>query len=56
MLFRSDGLALRINIYKHAGYFAPEEAQDLIDAAYRESELVTEPVKILRRFVEKYAQ
>ena len=52
----ADGLALRINIYKHAGYFAPEEAQDLIDAAYRESELVTEPVKILRRFVEKYAE
>ncbi len=52
----ADGLALRINIYKHAGYFAPEEAQDLIDAAYCESELVTEPVKILRRFVEKYAE
>ena len=52
----ADGLALRINIYKHAGYFAPEEAQDLIDAAYRESELVTEPVKILRRFVEKYVE
>ena len=52
----ADGLALRIDIYRHAGYFSPEEAQDLIDAAYRESRSVTEPVKILRRFVEKYTE
>ena len=48
------GLALRINVYKHAGYFAPEEAQDLIDAAYRET--MIEPAKILRRFVQRYQQ
>ena len=41
----ADGLALRINIYKHAGYFAPSEAQALIDAVRRKH--VTEPVKIL---------
>ena len=46
------GLALRINIYKHAGYFAPSEAQSLIDAVRREH--VTEPVKILRQFIKRY--
>ncbi len=46
------GLALRINIYKHAGYFAPSEAQSLIDAVRREH--VTEPVKILQQFIKRY--
>lgn len=48
----ADGLALRINIYKHAGYFAPSEAQALIDAVRREH--VTEPVKILQQFIKRY--
>lgn len=48
----ADGLALRINIYKHAGYFAPSEAQALIDVVRREH--VTEPVKILRQFIKRY--
>ena len=46
------GLALRINIYKHAGYFAPSEAQALIDVVRREH--VTEPVKILQQFIKRY--
>ena len=46
------GLALRINIYKHAGYFAPSEAQSLIDTVRREH--VTEPVKILQQFIKRY--
>ena len=48
----ADGLALRINIYKHAGYFAPSEAQALIDVVRREH--VTEPVKILQQFIKRY--
>ena len=46
------GLVLRINIYKHAGYFAPSEAQSLIDTVRREH--VTEPVKILQQFIKRY--
>lgn len=48
----ADGLALRINIYKHAGYFAPEEADLLIANAQQES--ITWPELVLRRFVERY--
>lgn len=48
----ADGLALRINIYKHAGYFAPSEAQALIDVV--RCEHVTEPVKILQQFIQRY--
>jgi GMP synthase (glutamine-hydrolysing) len=48
------GLALRINYYKHKGYFPPEEAESLIAAA--EEVEITEPPKILRRFVERYVE
>jgi glutamine amidotransferase, class-I len=48
----ADGLALRINIYKHAGYFAPEEADLLI--ANAQQEVITWPELVLRRFVERY--
>ncbi len=50
----ADGLALRINIYKHAGYFEPEEADALIANAQQES--ITWPEVVLRRFVERYHQ
>lgn len=46
------GLALRINIYKDAGYFPPEDAAKLVEAS--KDEIVTEPEKILRRFVERF--
>jgi GMP synthase (glutamine-hydrolysing) len=46
------GLALRIEIYKHAGYFPPEDAEALIVAAWESS--VTEPTKILQNFVKRY--
>jgi GMP synthase (glutamine-hydrolysing) len=49
-----EGLALRIRFYKHKGYFPPEQADSLIEAGNREN--VTEPPKILRRFVERYSQ
>lgn len=48
------GLVVRINTYKHAGYFPPEDADALIEAARKED--VTEPSKILRRFIDCYRQ
>lgn len=47
------GLALRINIYRHAGYFPPEDAEELIEAAMREE--ITVPELIFRRFVARYS-
>jgi GMP synthase (glutamine-hydrolysing) len=49
----SAGLAVRINVYRNAGYFPPQEADQLI--ALTAKEQVTEPEKILRRFVELYS-
>jgi GMP synthase (glutamine-hydrolysing) len=46
------GLALRINYYRHNGYFPPEDAESLIAAA--EEIRITEPAKILQRFVARY--
>ena len=42
----------RINIYRHRGYFPPEEAESLI-AMCRAAD-VTAPERILRNFVERY--
>ena len=47
------GLCTRIEVYKHAGYFEPHEADSLKTMA-REGR-VFEPPKILQRFVERYA-
>jgi GMP synthase (glutamine-hydrolysing) len=47
------GLCTRIEVYKHAGYFEPHEA-DSLKAMAREG-LVVEPPKILQRFVDRYA-
>lgn len=48
----SDGLVVRINTYRHAGYFPPQEASRLIALAAQEK--VTEPEKVLKNFVDKY--
>ena len=48
------GLCTRIDVYKHAGYFEPEQAGELKAQARRSQ--VTHPPAILRRFVERYAQ
>jgi GMP synthase (glutamine-hydrolysing) len=48
----SAGLALRINTYRHAGYFPPDEADQLI--ALAEKEHVHEPEKIFRNFILSY--
>ena len=47
------GLCTRIEVYKHAGYFEPHEA-DSLKAMARER-MVLEPPKILQRFVARYA-
>jgi GMP synthase (glutamine-hydrolysing) len=48
------GLCTRVEVYKHAGYFEPEEA-DEIKARARLSN-VSHPPAILRRFVEHYGR
>lgn len=48
----SDGLETRIRIYKHHGYFKPEEMNALISAGH--SVTVTEPMKILKNFITRY--
>ncbi|WP_426224932.1 glutamine amidotransferase [Pseudarthrobacter sp. DSP2-3-2b1] len=48
-----DGLVTRIDIYRHAGYFPPESAEDLMESARQFS--VTEPTNILKNFVARYA-
>lgn len=49
----AQGLVTRIDIYRHAGYFPPEAAEMLMEDARGFS--ATEPMKILRNFVERYA-
>jgi GMP synthase (glutamine-hydrolysing) len=48
------GLCTRIEVYKYAGYFEPEQAGELKAQAYRSN--VTHPPAILRRFVQLYAR
>ncbi len=50
----SAGFALRIRIYRHRGYFAPEDADRLI--AMCESENVESPRHILRNFVKRFGR
>jgi GMP synthase (glutamine-hydrolysing) len=47
------GMATRIGVYKHAGYFDPAEADDVMARAARSN--VTWPPVILRQFVQRYA-
>ncbi|MDB5185684.1 MAG: glutamine amidotransferase [Candidatus Saccharibacteria bacterium] len=48
----AEGLAVRIQVYKNAGYFPPEDARALIHST--QDEAVAVPMKILKRFVERY--
>jgi GMP synthase (glutamine-hydrolysing) len=48
------GLLTRIDAYKNHGYFPPETAQALKDAARQVT--VTHPMTILRRFTQRYAR
>jgi GMP synthase (glutamine-hydrolysing) len=47
-----EGFTVRINVYKHHGYFPPETADELIAAVAKEA--TPEPRRILRRFVQRY--
>src|SRR5262249_5949955 len=48
------GLCTRIDVYKHAGYFEPEQADELKAQARRSN--VTHPPAVLRRFAQNYAR
>jgi GMP synthase (glutamine-hydrolysing) len=48
----TQGIILRINVYRNAGYFPPESAEELIEAV--KNEHVTVPVQILKRFIDRY--
>jgi GMP synthase (glutamine-hydrolysing) len=48
----AKGFVLRVNVYKHHGYFPPEDAVRLIDAV--STQPVPESNAILRRFVGRY--
>lgn len=45
-----SGICVRIDAYRHHGYFKPEEAESLKSACLQEN--ITVPLEILRRFVE----
>ena len=48
----ADSFELRIRLYKNKGYFAPEEADDLIAAVHKLD--ADEPARILKNFVDRY--
>lgn len=50
----ADGVDVRVDVYRHAGYFEPHEA-DTLKARARASS-VEHPPAILRRFVELFAR
>jgi GMP synthase (glutamine-hydrolysing) len=50
----ADGLITRIDVYRHAGYFPPDSAEELMAQARQHR--VTAPMAILRNFVERYAR
>ncbi len=47
------GIVTRIDVYRYAGYFAPEEAQSLKELVRSSS--VEHPPALVRRFVERFA-
>lgn len=49
-----EGLVTRIEVYRHYGYFEPAGAEALIDSA--RAATVTEPPRLLQRFVELFAR
>ncbi len=49
-----DGICTRIEVYKNHGYFAPETAESLKDAA--QHRIVKYPMKVLGAFVRRYAR
>ena len=48
------GIETRIDVYRHAGYFAPDEVEALL-ARVRMAD-VTDAPQLLRAFVDRYAR
>jgi GMP synthase (glutamine-hydrolysing) len=48
-----EGIVTRVHVYQHAGYFPPEERDELV-ASLRPA-VVTEPGRLLANFVARYA-
>ncbi len=48
----ADGFSMRINVYKHHGYFQPHEAENLIATVCKQETPYAQ--EILRRFVDRY--
>ncbi len=49
-----EGICVRIDVYKNAGYFPPEDAEKLKVQCKKET--IDVPMEILRRFVKRYTQ
>lgn len=49
-----EGICLRIDAYRHHGYFDPAQAEELM--ALARAAVVTEPPRLLARFVELHAR
>ena len=50
----NHGLGLRIETYRYAGYFEPDEMDSLLEMA--RATVVVDPPKLLQRFVDLYAR
>ena len=48
------GIITRTEVYRHFGYFEPHEADEVVDRS--RDALITEPPRILERFVELFAR
>ena len=48
------GIVARVETYRHFGYFEPHEAEDIV--ARSRAAVITEPPRILARFVELFAR
>jgi len=49
-----EGLAIRVEVYKHAGYFAPEDIKTILEMAEK-ADLSNAPT-VLRNFVQRYSR
>ncbi len=49
-----SGIIARTEAYRHFGYFEPHEADEVVDRS--RDAMITEPPRILERFVELYAR
>jgi GMP synthase (glutamine-hydrolysing) len=50
----AGGMATRVDVYKHAGYFDPSEADTIKALAWKSQ--ISHPPEILRAFVRRYGR